>query len=283
MCNQQDPIKQNGYVIEYVKRQTILNMPSNHYHSYYEIYYQLSGERYFFIKDRSYYLKKGDIVLINSYDLHKTLQAGGKTHERILIYFDTSYISPFKELISDIDLLACFKKATPVFNLGPKDQLLIEKLLYAMLEEDTKRQEGYLSSIKIYLLELLIFLGRFSPEIKNSYLEFPSSLHKKISEITNYINLHYKENLSLDQLADLFYMNTYYLSRTFSEVTGFHLTQYINTIRIRASEELLQTTELSILEIALAVGYSNATHFGRVFKQLLGVSPLQYRKMNRVS
>ncbi|ADZ82339.1 AraC family transcriptional regulator [Cellulosilyticum lentocellum] len=281
MSDKQDPIKQSGYIIEYVKRETALNMPSNHYHSYYEIYYQLSGERYYFIKDRSYYLKKGDIALINSYELHKTLQAGGNTHERILIYFDPSYLKAFKEAVDDFDLFQCFEKTTPVFNLGPKEQLFIEKLLYCMLEEDTKRSEGYTSCIKVYLLELLIFLGRFSPEIKNSYLEFPSSLHKKISEITSYINIHYKEDLSLDKVANLFYMNSYYLSRTFNEVTGFHFTQYVNTVRIRASEELLQKTNLSILEIAIAVGYSNSTHFGRVFKQLLGVSPLQYRKINK--
>lgn len=282
MNNERDPISQCGYVIEYVKRETALNMPSNHYHHYYEIYYQLSGERYFFIKDRSYYLKKGDIVLIDSDELHKTLHAGGNTHERILIYFEPNYLNALNSVIHDFDLYQCFKKITPVFNLSAKEQLHIEKLLNHMLDEDTLRAEGYLTCTKVYLVELLIFLGRFTPEIKNSYLEFPSSLHKKISEITNYITLHYKEDLSLEKVANLFYMNSYYLSRTFNEVTGFHFTQYINTVRIRASEELLQQTTLSILEIAIAVGYSNSTHFGRVFKQLLGISPLQYRKINKI-
>ena len=76
MATVNDLVNRHGYVIEYIKRDTLLNMASNHYHHYYEIYYQLSGERYYFIKDRSYYLTKGNIVLINSYDLHKTLHAG---------------------------------------------------------------------------------------------------------------------------------------------------------------------------------------------------------------
>lgn len=275
------PIPCNGYYIDYAKSEIASTMPSNHYHDHFEIYYQLSGERYYFIKDRSYYVKKGDIVLINKYELHKTLHAGANVYERILINFSPEYLASFNELIKDISLFAAFSKSSPILTLSGKAQLFVETLLFKMLEEWTHKPIGYESYSTISLVELLLFLGRLSPITKNSYLEYPSSLHKKISEVTAYINEHFGEELSLEIIANQFYMNTYYLCRTFKEVTGFHFTQYINTVRIRTSEKLLKTTSLSILEIANTVGYTNSTHFGRVFKEQLGLSPLQYRKIHK--
>lgn len=275
------PINSNGYFIEYNKREQIDSMLTHHYHDHFEIYYQLSGERYYFIKDRSYYVKKGDIVLINTYDLHKTIHVGTKVYERILINFLPEYIEKFTHSITDVDLFNCFSKSTPVLSLSPKEQIFVESLLFKMLAEKKDKQLGYETYSRISLVELLIFLSRISPKQKNNYLAFPSSLHKKISEVTTYINEHFNEELTLQSIADKFYINPYYLCRTFKEVTGFNFTQYLNTVRIRASEELLTTTSLSILEVATVTGYTNSTHFGRVFKQTLGISPLQYRKLNK--
>ncbi|WP_054743033.1 helix-turn-helix domain-containing protein [Cellulosilyticum ruminicola] len=149
-----------------------------------------------------------------------------------------------------------------------------------MLKEKNEKLEGFETYSRINLIELLITLGRITLKRKNNYLEFPSSLHKKISEVTAFINEHFMDDITLSLVAKRFYMNPYYLCRTFKEVTGSNFTQYLNTVRIRASEELLLTTNLSILEIATATGYTNSTHFGRVFKQTFGISPLQYRKLH---
>lgn len=281
MSSKMYPINSNGYFIEYAKREQINSMPIQHYHDHFEIYYQLSGERYYFIKDRSYYIKKGDIVLVNTYELHKTVHVGTKVYERILINFSPEYISKLVSSITDIDLLQCFSKSSPVLSLSPKEQLFVEALLFKMLREKKEELAGFETYSRISLIELLITLSRISPKQKNNYLAFPSSLHKKISEVTAYINDHFNEDITLNSIATKFYMNPYYLCRTFKEVTGFNFTQYLNTVRIRASEELLLTTPLSILEVATATGYTNSTHFGRVFKQVLGTSPLQYRKLHK--
>lgn len=280
MDSNMSPINSNGYLIEYAKRDQTASMLTHHYHDHYEIYYQLSGERYYFLKDRSYYVKKGDIVVINTYTLHKTVRVGSKAYERILINFSPEYIAKLTKYITDIDLLRCFKNSSPIITLSPKEQLFIESLLFKMLKEKKEKLEGFDTYSRISLIELLITLSRISPKNKNTYLEFPSSLHKKISEVTAFINEHFMEDITLNLIAKKFYMNPYYLCRTFKEVTGFNFTQYLNTVRIRASEELLLTTNLSILEVATAVGYTNSTHFGRVFKQTLGTSPLQYRKLH---
>src|SRR6266568_1838280 len=83
------------YEIEYQKERASLNMPENHFHDCYEIYYQMSGERHYFIKDRVYTIKKGDLVLISPYELHKTTYAGTPNYSRILINFKKSFIQTF--------------------------------------------------------------------------------------------------------------------------------------------------------------------------------------------
>ena len=269
---------ENNFDIEYSKQENISSMPSNHYHNHYEIYYQLSGERYYFIQDRTYYVKKGDLVLINKNDLHKTTYAGAAIYERILINFREDFIYSFKENLMDIDLLSCFHNNLNILSLSLSQQNFIETLLFKILTEKTKNLLGYEAYLKISLIELLIFLNRFTEKAENHYLMYPSALHKRISEVAQYINRNYNTNLSLKSLAKEFYISFFYLSRTFKDVTGFTITEYLNSVRIKEGQKLLRETKLNITEISSKVGFESSTHFGRVFKSITQQSPLKYRK-----
>ena len=97
-------------------------------------------------------------------------------------------------------------------------------------------------------------------------------------EILGYINNHYFENLTLESISTRYYLSTFYFSRTFKEVTGFHFIEYLNNVRIKEAKKLLINSSRSIHEIAAAVGFNNTTHFGRVFKQITGCSPSAYEK-----
>lgn len=83
----------------------------------------------------------------------------------------------------------------------------------------------------------------------------------------------------MTEIAEHFYISPHYLSRVFKEVTGLPLTEFVNMTRIREAQRLLRQTDAKIIDIAEQVGYGNLSHFGRVFKQQTGLSPLQYRKM----
>ena len=79
-------------------------------------------------------------------------------------------------------------------------------------------------------------------------------------------------------MAARFYISPYYLSRLFRRVTGQSIVDYINNRRIDAARRLLKNTELSISDIAEQTGFASAAHFRRVFRDVMGISPLQYRK-----
>lgn len=105
--------------------------------------------------------------------------------------------------------------------------------------------------------------------------------NETIDQICAYLAENYAQKLSLSEVATQFYLSPYYLSRLFRRVTGQSIVDYINSRRLEAAQRLLETTDLSISAVAEQTGFSTATHFRRVFREEMGVGPLQYRKGHR--
>lgn len=255
-----------------------ISMVTNHYHDDYEIYYLLEGYRHYFIKDKVYDIKKGDLVFVNKNEIHKTFHAGAPFHNRILINFKKSYLNNILVETNNYDLLSCFHESIYVLRLKIDEQKQIENLIFKMLYEYDNQVNSSSIYLKIMLSEFLILSERLFLNAPSYQVETSNPIHKKISEIIAFINKNYIEDLTLDFLSKRFFISTYYLSRTFKKITGLSLTEYINTIRIKEAEKLLLSTKLNITSISQEVGYDSITHFGRVFKSITGVSPLKYKK-----
>jgi len=105
--------------------------------------------------------------------------------------------------------------------------------------------------------------------------------NETVEQICAYLAANYQQKFSLTDVAAKFYISPYYLSRLFRRVTGQSIVEYINGRRIEAAQKLLETTELSIGNVAEQTGFASAAHFRRVFRETMGVGPLQYRKSHR--
>lgn len=105
--------------------------------------------------------------------------------------------------------------------------------------------------------------------------------NETVEQICAYLAANYQKKLSLSEVAAQFYLSPYYLSRLFRRVTGQSIVDYINGRRIEAAQRLLETTDLSISAVAEQTGFSTTAHFRRVFHELMGEGPLQYRKGHR--
>lgn len=98
-------------------------------------------------------------------------------------------------------------------------------------------------------------------------------------EIREYIDQNYMDpDISLSSLADRFNFSAQHLSRIFGHESGLTFVDYLTRLRIRKAIELLRNTDLKIYEISVQIGYSNQQYFSSVFKRLLGVSPVEYRR-----
>lgn len=100
-----------------------------------------------------------------------------------------------------------------------------------------------------------------------------------IRSVVNYINQHLSSELSLATLASEFGKNASYLSSEFKKEVGDTLTTYINKHRILASLRYFNTTDMSVAEVSVAVGYTDMGYFSRLFRKYVGQSPREYKKM----
>lgn len=99
-----------------------------------------------------------------------------------------------------------------------------------------------------------------------------------IKEIKDFLDDHYIEKLSLDDLAARFYINKQYLARIFKEQYGFTVNGYLSRVRITNAKSMLRFSDKNIEEISTSVGFSDPNYFSRTFKKLEGISPSQYRE-----
>ena len=105
----------------------------------------------------------------------------------------------------------------------------------------------------------------------------PSSKKTNMVEVKEYLNQHYREKISLDQLSAHFFINKYYLTRVFKDQFGMPITAYLQSVRITHAKQMLRFTDRSVEEIGLECGLGALHYFSRVFKDVEGVAPSVYR------
>lgn len=254
-------------------------MQANHFHHQHELYYLLSGEREYFIKDRTYSVHKGDLVFINAYELHKTTDTGVPNHERVLIKFSEEFLKTAESPMIEVFYLLT-RENQCLIRPPIRTQNLFEEIFQKMLKEIEEQEVGFEAVLQALLIQLLVAVCRISHQKTTATFDHLSQVHEKISEVVQFINHHYAEEISLQLLSEKFFISPFYLSRTFKEVTGFTFIEYLNTVRIKEAQKLLRESKLKVIIIAENVGFGNIAHFGRVFKKVTGITPMQYKKNN---
>ena len=255
-------------------------MRSNHFHHQYELYYLLSGERNYFIKDKTIHVMPGDLVLINKNELHKTTDSKSDTHTRVVINFNERFLLcsvEIKHLIVEL-----FNQNNYTIPFSPTDRPTVESYLNRMAHEIEHQEIGFAISLQLLLMELLVYSRRYLEKIPLSPQTSSTPTNEKVTEVVQYINENFHLPLSLESLSKIFFISPYYLSRIFRSVTGFTFIEYLNNIRIREAQNLLLETNDKITVIGEKVGFGNTSHFGRVFKTITNLSPLAYRKLHRL-
>lgn len=104
-----------------------------------------------------------------------------------------------------------------------------------------------------------------------------ANIDNLILSVKNYMDTHYDEALSLERLAQQFYLSPSYLSRTFKRETGINLSTYLQNVRMEAAKTLLRASNLKSYEVAERVGISDPVYFSRIFKKVTGLKPKDFR------
>ena len=270
----------NYIYIEKRKRDFGFTMKEKHFHADYEIFYLISGERYYFIEDKTFHIKKGTLVFIDSNQIHKTIDCNNQPHERIFMRISEHTLGLVSNTELEKYLSDFFRKNHGTLQLNEKAQVYVENLLLKMLAEYENKETGYKEMILSHLFELLVFSQRYEEKYGriSKIATIDDTLDNKIFEVANYINENFHKKITLDDLEEKFYMSKFYLSRKFSEITGFTISEYINIKRVYNSTYLLDETDLTISEVAYKCGFNSLTYFDKVFKKYMNTTPRKYRK-----
>ena len=102
-------------------------------------------------------------------------------------------------------------------------------------------------------------------------------LNRECTQIKNYLDSNYSENITLDTLADITHMNKYYMAHAFTRYTGLSPINYLIQKRIQEGKSLLESTSHSIAQISIMLGFSSQSYFSQAFKKATGRTPVQYR------
>jgi len=247
-----------------------------HHHDFYEVYFFLSGNVQYNIENRSYLLTPGDVLLISPMELHQPMfGAEHRVYERIVLWIDRQFLEGLG--FSGQNLTACFDTASPRHtNLlrpeGVSRQYLTFLLEQLILESESEDPYQEISSMT-YLAQVLVALNRLARITQG---EDASPIQDStVYNVLGYINEHYSENLTLDHLANKFFVSKYHLSREFQRLVGTSVHRYIVQKRLVMAKQMLSEGKPSS-EVYQHCGFGDYSNFYRAFKSEYQISPKDY-------
>ena len=258
----------------YLQSENHITQVAPHWHRSLELSYIIRGSCLYDINGHPFVASAGDIVLINSCDVHACETNYGGDSEMMSIIF------PYE-----------FLKATfPTFN-DYRYMINPENEAYSYLREAFAeiypifcgRKSNPLYQIKLngffYSILYIIFTECKAPKMIPGSITSQKHMDR-CSEILDYIDAHFAENITLESMAEHFSMSKEHLSRTFKAYMATTFKKYLTSIRIHHAYQDLIGSDLSILQIALDNGFSDARSFTNAFKSYYHETPQKYRKAN---
>jgi AraC-like DNA-binding protein/mannose-6-phosphate isomerase-like protein (cupin superfamily) len=167
----------------------------------------------------------------------------------------------------------------PTFvQLDQKTSQHIQQLLIDMLEEYQQQNRWKRALIGSKLVEALIRFDRARRQLKQPNKKLDTAkLSETIWKVLHYLHVYYRDTLTLSKLAEEFKISPSYLSELFKKEMGQSFVDFLHDLRLRHAIGLLKSTEMSITDISLEVGFGSYQTFVRVFKEKRGMSPSLYR------
>lgn len=268
------------FFIELVDRETGYDMHTFHTHHKYEIYYEVEGTRRYFIEDAAYIVNAGSTILIGENQIHKTGAVGEGASSRIVINFSNEYLKEVSQGFPGVDFTSFLSEESNhlLSNTTVKQQNHIHSMLQQMLALQGDENPDSQAVCKMLLATLLLQLKQMCQTQKEMGGDNGRVTNRIVDQIQSYIAEHYAEKLTLTGIASQFYISPYYLSRLFKKTINLSLIEYINGVRIKAAQNLIEKSDDSVAIVAEKTGFMTTAHFRRVFKDATGLSPQQYRQ-----
>ena len=250
-----------------------------HSHIRFEITLITAGSGIYTVGDRKYTITPGEIFVFAGNEQHCGTEVGKNGLKMINLHFEPRCLwGRSLDSLSVANANFCFQHSPNFENCIPAERAgQIRKLFLSITAEFAEKRNEYTLQIKSLLNMIIIELIRNFGYCDNLF-SASKDKNRLIRKAAEYIDAHYRENLTLNSLARLSSLTPNYFSSLFREVSGIKLWDYINSRRIEAAVQLLKNdNNLNIIEIAAQCGFNNTANFNKAFKKTLGTTPTEYR------
>lgn len=242
-----------------------------HYHEFCKVLLLRSGSGSYAIEGKRYLLKPGDVVLLRDGQVHRPEFAPGQPYERVILYISPDFLK--RESTGGCQLMQCFSgELGPVLRL-PEPQW---KQLLALAEELERELAGQNFGREILcnskLLQLLVALARYQLPGCAQHPQPLRPTDRTVLAILRYLDSHLTEELSIDQLAGIFYLSKYHMMRRFRQETGVTIHNYLRERRLFLARELLAQGRPAT-QVCYRVGFGSYSAFARAYTHFFGMTP----------
>lgn len=266
--------KERGYLLENF-RLFHISVPLTeevdfHYHTFHKIVIPIKGTLSYMIEGRHYRLEPYDIALVGRGCVHKP--ETDESNERVLFYLSADYLRDKSS--ADCDLELAFKNAQEtgmfILRLSSVQRSRISRLLREFRERELENEYGNKLICDTLMQQIMVELTRYS--LKQQNHEVDTIYDEKIVKILRYINDNLTENITIDSLAEMFYMSKFHMMRKFKEETGYTIHNYLSNKRLMLAQRLLEEGASST-DACFGCGFKDYSVFSKAYKKLFSVSP----------
>lgn len=237
-----------------------------HSHTCSEMFFIIGGNGAFQIQEDIFPVAINDLVVVEPGVRHTETSQNGSPMEYVVLGLEGL------EAVTD-------GSGSALLHLFAEDA--VSSCLRTLIQESREPQPGCDEICQRLLEVILLRLRRRDDFALSGAAPAPPGASRECNLVRQYIDNHFKENLTLDQLAGLAHINKYYLSHTFRKEFGASPISYLISRRIRESRFLLAETDHTLSQIAQVLGFSSLSYFSQSFRRLEGMSPMEYRRGHR--
>ncbi len=241
-----------------------------HYHDHYELYYFIEGDADYIVEGKEYHLTPHSLLLLSPYSFHGVRVNSNAPYTRFYIYFSPEIFPPEQREL----LLSAFpenRKNSPqeVFYEHTEAYQLLNYLTH-LYQSQQQSEELRTQYFDIYTSALLAQINLMSQALHPSPVtnKAPQNIH----EVMKYLNEHLSENITLEDLAQRFYISKHYLNRAFKKATGTTVIDYLIYKRIIRARHLMRNG-LSATDASIQAGFNDYSVFYRAYKKTFGCNP----------